>query len=217
MSNSSSSLEDLGVETGHEKIAQEIKYDVFAEVETAMHIKIAIGFKKIVEANGQDNETLFADIAESDILEIETFARESLPLLIKEDEYAEYYGIFKNNVKAYKIVGVHMKILHMISNYLKNKRRKNIRDAPTLKTNAPAENVFHASDSSSKSPQEENVKMSVGLTEENGQVSRTIKQWLKINYSEDIKNKYITQIQMISKFSLIVKSTLIHRAPLYRA
>jgi len=57
--------------------------------------------KKIFIANGFSNHFILSKINESDIESTEEFARDILPDLIDEDEYSEYYGIFKKNFKTF--------------------------------------------------------------------------------------------------------------------
>lgn len=58
---------------------------------------------------------------ESDIESTEQFARDILPDLIDEDEYSEYHGIFKKNVKKFKILIGFKKLLICISDFYKEK------------------------------------------------------------------------------------------------
>lgn len=60
-----------------------------------LRFKLQPSLKKILLANGFDNSYVISKINESDISSNEDFARNTLPDLISESQYEEYYGIFK--------------------------------------------------------------------------------------------------------------------------
>lgn len=52
---------------------------------------------------------------------IEVFAIEVLPDLIDSDEYASYYGIFKNNIQKFQILSGCRKRILMVAEFYKTK------------------------------------------------------------------------------------------------
>lgn len=73
----------------------------FEEAEKYLNSSLPTSIKKIFIANGFSNHFILSKINESDIESTEEFARDILPDLIDEDEYSEYYGIFKKNLKKF--------------------------------------------------------------------------------------------------------------------
>jgi len=83
--------------------------DPFEEAEKNFSFKLKPSLKKILLANGFDNSFVISKINESDIASTEDFARNTLPDLISESQYEEYYGIFKNNISKFKFLDGHKK------------------------------------------------------------------------------------------------------------
>jgi len=69
--------------------------------------------------NGFDNKNIIAEINDNDILDTENFAKTTLLDIIDEDQYNEYFGIFKNNVAKFKFLGGHKKQLKMFIDFYK--------------------------------------------------------------------------------------------------
>lgn len=71
----------------------------FEEAEKYLNSSLPASIKKIFIANGFSNNLIISKINDSDIESTELFPRDILPDLMDEDEYSEYYGIFKKNFK----------------------------------------------------------------------------------------------------------------------
>lgn len=83
----------------------------FVEAEQYLQTLLLDGIKKIFIANGFSNKFVVSKIDDKDIENTEQFAIEILPDLIDESEYPEYYGIFKKNIKKFKILSGYKKSL----------------------------------------------------------------------------------------------------------
>lgn len=66
-----------------------------------------------------DNIHAFSKLDDTDIAEMEKFAKEDIPEPITPDQYGDFYGIYVNNIKMFRILQGHKKLLYMLSDNAK--------------------------------------------------------------------------------------------------
>lgn len=154
----------------------DLKDDPFKEAEDNLGIKLHNGTKKIFMANGFDNSKIIARINEEDILNTEEFAKNTLVHIIEEDQYAEYFGIFKSNVSKFKLLDGHKKQLHMIIDFYNNQNNKKDEITP----------IVYRTKGENYSKKVKNIKiekemkvLNVNLPEEKKHIERNITEWIK--------------------------------------
>ena len=123
---------ELEMDVGKDPSIEKCTDCSFTEAEQYFQTLQPVDIKKIFITNGFLNKFVISKIDDNDIENTEQFATEILPDLIDEKEYPEYYGIFKNNIKEFKILPGYKKIFHCISDFYKD----NFKRSPIVKLTA---------------------------------------------------------------------------------
>lgn len=88
------------------------------DVEKSIKVEIPMQLKRLLFVNGYKDLKVIAQITEEDIKAMENFAKETLSTLLKcKLQRDEYFGIFANDMKQFKILNGHKKVLQIIANY----------------------------------------------------------------------------------------------------
>lgn len=192
------------------------KTDCLHEVEEALNISIPISLKNILKINACNNAAILCDIAEKDLEEMELFmASQTARDLIPKSEYEQYYGVFHTNPEKFKFLLGHRKLLLLISKYFKDKIQKN--EPKGVAEFEPGQNCVSKTEtrslarsgpstSSTSSDSNLSLKQAPNLTNENKQVSLTIKNWFKGKCTKDdlwhyFKEKF-SQISFETKLNI---------------
>jgi len=175
----------------------------FAEAEQHFQTLLPDGIKKIFIANGFSNKFVISKIDDKDIENTEQFAIEILPDIIDESEYPEYYGIFKNNIKKFKILSGYKKVLLCISDFYKEQLQKKsiVKLTAAQKTdnqsqkkkqsllNTVSKEIEDVSDDTIVPKKQKLDTLNVDLSSERSIVLKRIKEWLKINAIDIYKDQ----------------------------
>lgn len=167
----------------------------FAEAEQHFKTLLPDGIKKIFIANGFSNKFVISKIDDKDIENTEQFAIEIFPDIIDESKHPEYYDIFKNNIKKFKILSGYKKVLLCISNFYKEQLQKKliVKLTAAQKTdnksrtnkqsllNTVSKEIEDVSDDTIVSKKQKLDTLNVDLSSERSIVLKRIKEWLKIN------------------------------------
>lgn len=185
----------------------------FKEAEDHLGIKLHNGIKKIFMANGFDNSTVISRINEEDITNTEEFAKNTLVHIIEEDQYVEYFGIFKNSISKFKLLDGYKKQLCMIIEFYKSKNDKQLKpivchgysSKSTKEKNNLSKKIFNIKNE----PDEESEDMKVlttNLPEEKKIIERNIKEWIKqkINTSSEQNLNQDLNIESMKNINVIV-------------
>ncbi|VEN57572.1 unnamed protein product [Callosobruchus maculatus] len=108
--------------------------DFFKEMEIATKVTIPIELKNMLKFNGLLSDGLLSRMTDSDLESMEEFARNHLHKLIRENDFENYYGVFKQNPSNFKFLIGHRKTFHLIVDFFKRKvAEESKRDSITLR------------------------------------------------------------------------------------
>jgi len=183
------------MDTGKDPSIEKCTDCPFAEAEENFQTLLPDGIKKILIANGFSNKFVIYKIDDKDIENIEQFAIETLPDIIDESEYPEYYGIFKNNIKKFKILSGYRKVLLCISDFYKQQLQKKsiVKLTAAQKTdnklqqkkqsllNTVSKEIEDVSDDTIVPKKQKLDTLNVDQSSGRSIVLKRIKEWLKIN------------------------------------
>lgn len=190
----------------------------FAEAEQYLQTLLPDGIKKIFIANGFSNKFVISKIDDKDIENTEQFAIEILPDLIDEIEYPEYYGIFKKNIKKFKILSGYEKVLLCISDFykeqLKNKLMVKVTAAPKTDSklqikkrslrNIDSNETEDVTDGTLIPKKQKLNILDVDLSSERSIVLKRIKEWLNINAKDIYNNQELdVTISIINQMGIL--------------
>lgn len=153
--------------------------DPFKDAENQLGIKLQSSIKKIFLANGFDNTKVIASINDKDIRNTEEFAKNTLAYIIEENQYEEYFGIFKNNIPKFKFLDGHKMQLYMIIDYYKNScknKNEKIEKKPMKLNKNPDKNDMHM----------DMEVLTTNLPEEKKVIERNITEWMKQKCNQNL-------------------------------
>lgn len=178
---------------------EDLVEDVFKEAENALSTTIPNNIKKLLTINGYDDKKALSFVDEKSLDTIEVFAIEVLPNLIDSDEYASYYGIFKNNIKKFQILSGFRKRILMVAEFYKTKfskknsefilKRKilNTHDA-SLKKKFTSIDLIPNTIASELVAENNVIDSVIDIENERAFVEKSIRKWLRNQQEIDIKS-----------------------------
>lgn len=96
-------------------------------IEETLDLKLPNYIKNIFNFSGYDTVLSIIQISESDIKEIEKFARKDMPDLIPNDSNkSEFFGVYKDNIQTFQFIPGHRKLLLMISQKLRELQEQTV-------------------------------------------------------------------------------------------
>ncbi|CAG9820720.1 unnamed protein product [Phaedon cochleariae] len=159
----------------------------FKGAEAALNLIIPEIVKNIMIINGYDNEGIIANIDESRLEEMETFARNELHEILKPEDLPKYYGLHSEKPTLFKFISGHKQTILMLANYSRENFTR--RRMSTSKNKSKSNNNSESDSCSSNSQTSEilkNIKHAPKLTEENALIWTTLKKWAKERTSSDL-------------------------------